>query len=378
MPVKPRVLLVARTRYQLPLDATLLRRFEALSAVMIWRQLGTSASGRRVTDDRFTLAARFPVGQLDGAAFYAALPMRVAAEIRSFRPDVVVVQGAQDTALVLAGRLLARADVPVVFDVHGDWHHSTRVYGSPLRRLLNPAADRLARIALKRADAVRTVSDHTTQLVGDYGVEPIATFPAYMDLAPFRSSPPAPLPDEPRALFVGVLERYKAVDVLAAAWRRVVDILPSARLDIVGQGRLEGVVRELVDEPRLGVRWTPRLSTQGVSAALDAATVLVLPSRGEGMGRVIVEAFCRGRGVIGTAAGGIPDLIHDGDNGLLVPTEDPAALAGALVRALADRELAARLGESAHRSADRWASTPEEFARQFRELVDAVIARAGS
>ena len=374
----PRVLLVARTRYRLPLDSTLQLRFDALSDVLDWRQLGTSATGERVVDDRFTLVPRFPLASLDGASFYAALPWRVAAEIRSFRPDIVIAQGAQETTLVLAARRLARSRVPVVFDVHGDWHHTTRVYGSPLRRLLNPVSDAMARIALRRADAVRTVSDHTTQLVRGYGVEPAGTFPAYMDLAPFRETPPAPLPAEPRALFVGVLERYKAVDVLADAWPRVVESLPSARLHVVGQGRLESTVRELAADPRLGVSWTPRVPTQGVAEALDEATLLVLPSRGEGMGRVVVEAFCRGRAVVGTGAGGIPDLVRDGDNGLLVPVDDPGALAAALVRILSDRELAGRLGSAAHASAERWAATPEQFAGRFRGLVDAVISRSGS
>ncbi len=182
----------------------------------------------------------------------------------------------------------------------------------------------------------------------------------------------------PAALFVGVLERYKAVDVLAEAWRQLVTARPGARLHIVGAGRLETVVRPLADDPALGVRWTERLDTAGVSRALDEATLLVLPSRREGMGRVIVEAFCRGRPVVGTRSGGIPDLVQDGVNGVLVPTDDAAALASALERVLADGALAERLGAAASASAAAWSATPEEFARTMRELVDAVLARAGS
>ena len=91
------------------------------------------------------------------------------------------------------------------------------------------------------------------------------------------------------------------------------------------------------------------------------------------MGRVVVEAFCRGRAVIGTDAGGIPDLVRDDANGLLVPVGDADALAAALVRVLSDRGLAERLGKSAHASAAAWAASPEEFAARFRELVDAVL-----
>ena len=374
----PRVLFVARTRYALPLTPTLQRRFDALSGVIDWRQFGTSSTGDDVTDERFALVGRFPVARLDGVWFYGALALRLAREIRAFRPDVLIVQGAEDTALALVGRRLARSSAPVVFDVHGDWRNSTRVYGSAGRRLASPIADGLARLTLRRADAVRTVSGFTSSLVREYGVEPISTFPAYMDLGPFLASQPKPFPPQSSALFVGVLERYKGVDVLADAWRRLVAARPGAQLHVVGAGRLEGLVRALADDPDLGARWTERLDTAGVAKALDEATLLVLPSRREGMGRVIVEAFCRGRPVVGTRSGGIPDLVEDGVNGLLVPADDAAALAVALGRVMDDVALAERLGGGAGAASKAWAATPEDFARRMRELVDAVMARSRS
>jgi glycosyltransferase involved in cell wall biosynthesis len=109
-----------------------------------------------------------------------------------------------------------------------------------------------------------------------------------------------------------------------------------------------------------------------VAEALDASSCLVLPSRSEGMGRVVIEAFCRGRAVIGTRVGGIPDLVVEGGNGLLVTPGDTNALAEALVRLLSDGELAERLGAGAHGSAALWTITPEEFARRLRALVERV------
>jgi glycosyltransferase involved in cell wall biosynthesis len=187
-----------------------------------------------------------------------------------------------------------------------------------------------------------------------------------MDLEPFVREP-APLPAKPVVLFVGVLEAYKNVDGLAEAWRRAAPEVPGASLRIVGKGTRTDVAQAL--EREHGARWDRELTSSEVAEALDEAWVLVLPSRSEGMGRVLVEAFCRGRGVIGTHAGSIPDLVEDGVAGLLVEPDDPQALADALVRVLRDRELAERLGQGARGSASPWLQSPEEYARRMRELV---------
>ena len=69
---------------------------------------------------------------LDGPSFYALLPFRVAREIREFRPDAVLAQGAQEAALVNLGRRLARVPTRVIADIHGDPAAPTRLYGSPV------------------------------------------------------------------------------------------------------------------------------------------------------------------------------------------------------------------------------------------------------
>jgi phosphatidyl-myo-inositol dimannoside synthase len=370
--MRRRLLMVGRTRYALPLSPSLERKFDALEEELEVRVLASRAAGTNGADSRFRLVDPVPV--LDGPVFYAALPFRVARELRSSRPDAVLVQGAQETALVLLGRALARVPAKVIADLHGDPAAPTRLYGSPLRRALAPLADRLGSTAIRRADAVRTLSPFTTEIVRAHGVEPAGVFPAFMDLDAFLERPPAPLPERPTALFVGVLERYKAVEVLADAWRRVAAVLPSAQLLLVGRGTLTDVAERLRDELPGSVRWTPSLATEEVSRALDDTTALVLPSRSEGLPRIGVEAFCRGRAIVGARAGGIPDLVVDGENGLLVASDDAGALADALVRILSDRLLAERLGGRARRTADAWLATPQEYAVRVRELVDRVVA----
>jgi glycosyltransferase involved in cell wall biosynthesis len=310
---------------------------------------------------------------LDGALYYLRLPWRVSRELRRFRPDVVIAQNVHETVIVLGARAVVRSSARVVLDLHGDWRAATRLYGSRFRALLNPVNDLVGPFAVQRADAVRVISAWTAGLVRAEGVEPAADFPAFVDATAFRENPPVPLPEVPCALFVGVLERYKGFDVLAEAWRRVASELPRSRLLVVGRGTLAPEAERLVaDVP--GVTWQPQLPPAEVSAALDEATLLVLPSRAEGLGRVAVEAFCRRRPVVGARAGGIPDVVTDGESGVLVPAGDAAALAAALVRVLADRSLAERLGLAGERTAGEWAVPPDVYATRLGTLVHDVLA----
>jgi glycosyltransferase involved in cell wall biosynthesis len=361
--VKPRVLFVSR-RLELPLAPSLERKWDAIGAELEFRVLAGGGGG----NGAFHLARELPA--LDGPAFFAALPVRIAMQLRDFRPAAVVAQGAHETAAALSARKLARVDTTVIADLHGDWRAPTRLYGSRLRGLLNPLADRVALAALRNADGIRTVTGYTTGLVRELGLEPADEFPAYMDFDSFLQSPLQPLPEQPQALFVGVLERYKNVDGLVEAWRRAAPRAPDARLKLIGSGALRPAVERLVRQLPGQTSWTARLSQPEISTALDESTVLLLPSRSEGMGRVVIEAFCRARPVIGSRVGGIPDLVQDGVNGLLVDPGDTDVLADALVRVLTDRDLAEQLGAGAEASAGLWTISPEEFASRLRNLVE--------
>jgi glycosyltransferase involved in cell wall biosynthesis len=363
--VKPRVLFVSR-RVQLPLSPSLARKWDAVGRELDYRVLA-GGDGR---NEHFHLAGTLPA--LDGPAFFAALPVRIARELRSFHPHAVLAQGAHEAAAALAGRRLARVETAVIADMHGDWRAPTRLYGSRLRTALSPVADRVALTGLQHADGIRTITGYTTSLVRELGLEPADEFPAYMDFDSFLQTPPQPLPAEPQALFVGVLERYKNVDGLADAWRLAAPRVPGARLRLVGKGTLRPVVEQLLREVPQQTSWDERLTQPEVARALDEATALVLPSRSEGMGRVIVEAFCRARPVVATRVGGIPDLVDDGRNGLLVEPAHTQALADAIVRILTDRELAERLSAGAQASAGFWTSSAEEFASRVRALVERI------
>jgi glycosyltransferase involved in cell wall biosynthesis len=348
-----RALFVARNRYRLPLSPSLRLKWDALSRVLDVRVVAASAD-RSSGDATFRLRART---RLDGPRFWLSLPTRIRREARAFRPDAIVAQSPFEGAAAL----LARTGVPVIVELHGDWRTFGRLYGSPARRAIARAADALGTWAVRHADKVRAVSPYTERLAREVGREPAATFPAFMDLEPF-TVPPLPMPERPVALFIGVLEAYKNIDGLAEAWRRA---RPSAELRIVGKGTRVDVVASLVRDGL--ATWQPELSTEEVVRALDDASLLVLPSRSEGMGRVVIEAQLRGRPVLGARVGGIADLVTDGVDGVLVePT--PEAIASAL-RVLDEPEELARLAAAARTAGERWLVSPDEYAERMAHLA---------
>jgi glycosyltransferase involved in cell wall biosynthesis len=349
---RPRLLLVNRDRHPWPLDRPRRQKYEALAELVELRVLG---AGPEHDDKRFRLFPPRPVVDL------GLLPARVARELRRFRPDAVLVQGVHEGVAVLLARRLTRAPAKVILDVQGDWRGAARLYGSR-RRAFGRIADLAAPVAVRRADAVRTVSEQTTELVRALDVEPAATFPSYVEMDVF-GGPPLPLHPDPSALFVGALERVKGIDVLLEAWPHV----GVGTLRLVGDGSLRDQVTVCYEAGELD--WTRRLEPEEVARALDEAWCLVLPSRSEGLPRVVLEAFARGRAVVATRVGGIPDVVQDDANGLLVEPEDAAALAEAVARVLGDRDLAERLAAGAAASAGCWRTTPDAWAQRVCGLV---------
>jgi glycosyltransferase involved in cell wall biosynthesis len=365
---KPRVLFVSRGRISVPLAPWLARKWDALETVFELRGLNAGVGSG---DPRFRILHE------PSYAFFPLLPFEVARELRSFRPDVVVASDPYVGAGVLAGRTLARSRAKVIVESHGDARTFTRGYGSPARRLLSPLADLVATQAYRRADATRAVSTYTSGLVeAARGQPPTARFVPYSDLSAFTERPVVPVPEARAVVFVGSLEVYKNIDGLAAAWRRIARELPDAHLYVVGKGSRLRVVEELVRDLPGQVTHDLELLPADVAARIDASRVLTLPSYPEGLGRVVFEAFARGRGVVATDAGGIPDMVTNGVEGILIPRADTDALVAALRRVLVDHDLAVRMGAAAHETYAEWDQGVEDFAARYRDLVDRVVAGA--
>jgi glycogen(starch) synthase len=371
-PRRHRALFVSSSVYDLPLSPGLARKWDAVSDRLAVRVIGRAgaAKGR---DSRFRLVDA-PLPGPAGPQFFASLPVLVVREAQSFQPDVVIAQSPYEAAACLPFLRLLRPRAKLVAEVHSDPRTATRLYGSPVRRLYARAADRTAIAGMRGADAVRAISSYTAAIARDAtGREPAGVFPTYFDLESFVADPLSPLPEPPQAAWVGALQPAKNPALLDRAWRLVARRMPQARLVVVGDGPLRAVVDALEADLPDSVRAFPRLTPAGVARILDQSTVLALPSASEGLGRVIFEAFARGRPVVATRVGGIPDLVEHERNGLLVPAGDAEALAAALERVLRDPELAERLGRAAAQDGQRARWTPSRYADSLRDLVERVV-----
>lgn len=190
--------------------------------------------------------------------------------------------------------------------------------------------------------------------------------------------PSAPAAAE-RILFVGSLAHattYKGLDTLIRSLVELARTHPGANLEVVGSGSAAAEYRRLAQESGLGDRvfFRGRLEGAALADAYRGARVLALPTRYDSFPSVLVEAMACGRPVVTTPVGGIPTLVQDGGNGLLVPPGDESALTRALARVLDDDELAARLGDAGRALVERelsWERQCERTAEVFERALGA-------
>ena len=228
------------------------------------------------------------------------------------------------------------------------------VHGSDVLRADASDVDRLTRI-LPRADRITAVSRVTaTRVLEIAGISPcrVRVIPNGIDYAFWSAASDTRGRGAPVVLTVGRLDPVKGHDVLLRAFARLLDNLPDARLVVVGGGGGRGQLERLAGDLgiRASVEFTGELHAEGVRGRMRGADCFVLPSRSEGWPLAPLEAMAAGVPVVATRVGGVPEIVQPG-TGLLVPPEDPVALAAALVSVLREGELAAGLSRRGRRRA---------------------------
>ena len=177
----------------------------------------------------------------------------------------------------------------------------------------------------------------------------------------------------PYILGIGRLVRQKGFDVLIEAFAEAG--IESHDLVIAGEGTerplLEALAAARGIESR--VRFTGRVDRKGTVALFKGCSFFVLPSRMEPLGIVNLEAMAAGKAVVASRVGGVPEIVRDGINGVLVPGADAVALAQALSRVASDAALRERLGaEGKARVRDfAWPSIADAYERIYRKVLNA-------
>lgn len=310
----------------------------------------------------------------DPAPFYAELrragiPHRATSvpglrrALSAFEPDLV------HTHLVHADVFgaLAAGTTRLVTTKHNDDPFRTGPFRFVERALTRRArsviciTDALARFQVERVGLPRG-----KVTVVRYGLDELP--PAWSDDAPVE------LPDGARVLLgLGRLVPQKGYDVAVRAFATVRERHPDAVLAILGEGPERSRLEELGRELGLGGSLLLPGRAGDVAGWLRRAELFVHPARWEGFGLVLLEAMLAELPVVAAGVSAIPEIVVDGETGLLVPPDDPAALADALLRLLADADHARRLGEAGHARA-RSEFSVGEMARATAAVYRRVLA----
>jgi glycosyltransferase-like protein len=198
-----------------------------------------------------------------------------------------------------------------------------------------------------------------------------------LDLADFE-----PLPERkskaPTVLFVGGLEPRKGLEDMIRAMKLVVSEVPSARLVVVAKAGFRGtdqwsayesLARHLELTDRIDFRES--VGQETLLGLYSDCDVLALPSRNEGWGLALMEAMACGKPVVATRVGGIPELIENGTEGLLVEAGDVKGIADSITRLLHDPAQSARMGEAGKRRVKKfsWDSTAKVVLHEYERAL---------
>lgn len=264
--------------------------------------------------------------------------------------------------------LIARsAGRPILMHIHGGGFAAFATGGSRLRQSWVSAV-------LRRTDAVCVVSEQMKQAV--HRLEPeasVSVLPNPATLICGRLTDPR----SRRILFLGRLGHTKGTDVLLAAIRLLQSADVAAHFVLAGDGDVDGTRTAVMRLPAPSCVQVPGwVGEVDVHRLLHESSIFCLPSRFEGLPMALLQAMGHGLACVVTPVGGMGEVVTNATNGLVVPADDPEALAVAIGALLEDPSLRVRFGRSAARDIQR-SYSPEIVMRRLDEIYATLLAAGG-
>jgi glycosyltransferase involved in cell wall biosynthesis len=287
-----------------------------------------------------------------------------------------------------AAQVQAAVSIPVVVTLHGPWFmhqgfHGTGAPGAADARRVRREGAAIAACAGITAPS-RDVLESTRAKYGYPAGIPAAWIPNPMPLGAALVPEELTEQEARSLLFVGRFDRHKGGDVMLEAFARLIEGGADARLTFVGPDRgvdgpdgatthLPEALGALPEAARARIDILGRLRREEVAALRARHPIAVIASRYENLNYTLLETLAVGAATVCTAVGGPAEVVRDGETGLLVPSEDPAAMAAACARLLADPGLARRIGAAARAQIEA-DFTPVPVARSMLAFFEQVLA----
>lgn len=297
---------------------------------------------------------------------------QVAEVVREFGADVLHVQCVSSTTLY-ALHVRRRTGIPLVVTLQGELTmDAAGIFQKP------GIAQKIMHKALREADFITACSAHALHEAEDFHARNLRdrarVIPNGIRLEDFSKAKPY-AHGKPYILAMGRHVRQKGFDVLLRAFADAGEL--GHDLLLAGDGDERQGLRQLTSELNLGgrVHWPGQADRTLAVQLFKGCSFFVLPSRAdEGLPVVCAEAMASGKAIIASRVGGVPEIVLDGETGVLVPAEDVRALAAALQRLAGDGELCERMGASgAERvKAYDWVTLAEDYRSIYNKTIAAV------
>jgi len=369
---------VGGARYGCPLDKTSAKKFRALKRISENFVIGFSNDTKArhfVEHARFYLLPQWRLPTLRYCTFFAVTPILILWLARRYGINILIAQSpyegfAAAWAKIIV-RIILKKKVALIVESHGDFEQRKNIPSS----VYQPIVKQIIHFALSKADVLRAVSNATRQQLETHSPgTAVVQFPAWTDINTFLNAGKDKASSSAQTiLFVGNLVPEKGVHVLTESFALIADDFRAAKLILIGDSSDQRYARTLLKSkgPNLKGRiaFLGQLPQAQVAQYMAAASVLVVPSLSEGLGRVIFESMACGTPVIGSQVGGIPDIIKDTVTGFLVPPKDESALANKISWILNNPVRTHEMGLRARKFAENFFS-PEIYVRKYMHLFE--------